>query len=238
VSGLDFSIGRPLRVLAACEFSGKVREAFRRLGHDAKSCDLLAASDGSPHHIRGDVLDVLDDGWDVLIAFPPCTYLCSSGLHWNTRRPGRAVLTEQALAFVRQLLGAKVPRIVLENPGGCISTRIRRSTQIIEPHQFGHDARKATHLWLSGLPSLVPTAYVPGKFVGLCGHPRWVRDLGPTCPVCGAPKKREVWANQTDGGQNRLPPSADRWALRSETYQGIADAMALQWGGVLTYNHV
>lgn len=194
-----------MRVLVACEFSGTVREAFRLRGHDAWSCDLLPAADGSPHHFQRDVFWILDiEEWDLMIAHPPCTYLASSGLHWNKRRPERAALTEQALRFVQDLMGAPVPRIAIENPIGCVSTRIRKPDQIIHPWQFGHDASKATCLWLQGLPPLKPTNVLPG----------------------GRSARR---ANQTASGQNKLPPSADRWMLRSVTYQGIADAMAEQW---------
>lgn len=197
----------PMRVLVACEFSGTVREAFRSRGHDAVSCDLLPAADGSPHHHCGDVSAILMGGWDLMVAHPPCTYLCSSGLHWNNRGRGHEH-TEEALAFVRLLLDAPIPRIALENPRGCISTRIRPPDQTIHPHEFGEDASKATCLWLKGLPKLAGTANVAPRIVN--GRPRW--------------------ANQTDSGQNRLPPSADRWALRSLTYPGIARAMAEQWG--------
>lgn len=197
-----------MRVLVACEFSGVVREAFRALGHEAWSCDILPAVDASPHHLTGDVLAHLSDGWDLLIAHPPCTYLAVSGMHRTVRGLRDPQLTEDALAFVRRLLEAPIPRIALENPVGVISTRIRRPEQIIQPYEFGHDASKKTCLWLKGLPRLTPTAYIA---------PRVANGL-----------KR--WANQTDSGQNRLPPSANRWALRSVTYAGIADAMAQQWG--------
>jgi len=198
-----------MRILIACEFSGTVREAFRALGHDAWSCDLLTSADNSPHHIRGDICEALrlTKGWDLMIAHPPCTYLASSGLHWNKRRPERAAQTEAALNFVLALMGADVPRIAIENPIGCISTRLRKPDQIIHPWQFGHDASKATCLWLQGLPPLVPTDVLPG----------------------GRTARR---ANQTASGQNKLPPSPDRWALRSITYPGIAAAMAAQWGGL------
>jgi hypothetical protein len=161
-------------------------------------------------HYQGSVLDILEDDWDLMIAFPPCTYLCSSGLHWNKRRSGRAAKTEQALDFVRQLIDAPIPRIALENPVGCISTRIRKYDQIIHPHQFGHDASKRTCLWLKGLPLLTGTKDIEPRMVN--GRPRW--------------------ANQTDSGQNRLGPSDDRWKLRAKTYQGIANAMANQWGNL------
>lgn len=191
----------------ACEFSGVVREAFRRRGWDAWSCDLLPAEDGSPHHFRGDVLGHLGDGWDLMIAHPPCTYLCSSGLHWNGRGRGHD-RTEAALGFVRALMAAPIPRIAIENPTGAIGSRIRPASQYVHPYEFGHDASKRTGLWLTNLPPLVPTSRVTPRLVN--GKPRW--------------------ANQTDSGQNRLGPSADRWALRSLTYPGIAAAMAEQWG--------
>jgi hypothetical protein len=197
-----------MRVLVACEFSGVVREAFRKRGHEAVSCDLLPAEDNSPHHIQGDVLPVLLEGWDLRIAHPPCTYLCSSGLHWNKRRPGRAEKTEEALQFVRELLNAPIERIALENPIGCISSRIRKPDQIIQPFLFGHDASKATCLWLKNLPGLANTTFI---------EPRIING-----------KKR--WANMTDSGQNKLGPSDTRWAERSRTYEGIAEAMAEQWG--------
>jgi len=196
-----------VRVLIACEYSGAVRDAFRARGHDAMSCDLLPTDVDGPHY-QGDVFDVIGDGWDLMVAHPPCTYLSSSGLHWNGRVEGRAAKTEDALAFVRALLDAPIPRIAIENPVGCIGTRIRKADQTIQPHQFGDDASKATCLWLKGLPLLTPTDRVPGRMVN--GKPRW--------------------ANQTDSGQNRLAPSADRWKLRSATFPGIAAAMADQWG--------
>lgn len=199
-----------MRVLVACEYSGTVRDAFRARGHYALSCDLLPTDVDGPHY-QGDVRDIINDGWDLMVAHPPCTYLCSSGLHWNKRVPGRAQQTEDALDFVRYLLGAPIPRIALENPIGCIGTRIRKANQTIQPWQFGHDASKATCLWLKNLPPLVATTVV---------EPRIVDG-----------KKR--WGNQTDSGQNRLPPSEDRWKIRSETYTGIADAMADQWGAVM-----
>ena len=150
--------------------------------------------------------------WDLMIAHPPCTYLTSSGLHWNKRVPGRAERTEQALHFVRQLMDAPIERIAIENPVGCIGTRIRSADQYIQPYQFGDDASKRTGLWLKNLPKLVarPEDRVPGRFVG----------------------GKERWGNQTDSGQNRLGPSADRWRERSRTYPGIANAMVEQWGGL------
>ena len=197
-----------MKVLVACEYSGTVRDAFIRAGHYAASCDILPSESPLGDHYQCSVLDILDHGWDLMIAHPPCTYLCSSGLHWNKRKPERAQQTEEALDFVRLLLDAPIPKIALENPIGCISTRIRKPTQTIQPYHFGDDASKSTCLWLKGLPLLLPTDFV---------EPRIVNG-----------KRR--WANQTDSGQNRLPPSPDRWKIRSETYVGIAEAMAKQWG--------
>jgi hypothetical protein len=196
-----------MKVLIACEFSGTVRDAFLAIGHEAISCDFLPTEKPGPHY-QGDVLDILYDNWDLLIAHPSCTYLTSSGLHWNKRRPGRAQQTEDAIAFVMTLANAPIPKIAIENPVGCLSTRWRKPDQIIQPYQFGHDASKATCLWLTGLPKLEHTEYVAPRMVN--GRPRW--------------------GNQTDSGQNKLGPSPDRWAKRSLTYQGIAKAMAEQWG--------
>ena len=195
-----------MRVLVACEFSGTVREAFRAKGHDAWSCDLLPTDVDGPH-IQGDVLEILSDGWDLMIAHPPCTYLASSGLHWNTKRPERAQQTEEALRFVLALAEAPIPHIAIENPIGALSTRWRKPDQIIQPWMFGHDASKATCLWLIGLPPLMPTDILLG----------------------GRAARR---ANQTASGQNKLPPSPDRWKKRSLTYPGIAAAMAAQWCAV------
>jgi len=197
-----------MKILVACEYSGRVREAFRSLGHDAWSCDLLPSDDGSEFHIEGDVLSLLDGDWDMMIAFPPCTYLCSSGLHWNKRVEGREQKTEEALEFVRLLMNAPIGKIAIENPVGRIGTAIRKADQSIHPYMFGDDASKRTCLWLKNLRTLKPTKFVEPRMVN--GKPRW--------------------ANQTDSGQNRLPPSEDRWKERSKTYQGIADAMASHWG--------
>lgn len=199
-----------MRVLVACEYSGVVREAFRALGHDAWSCDLLPAEDGSAFHYQQDVVPLLSAGWDLMIAHPPCTYLCISGIHWNKRIPGRAALTEESLAFVKTLLDAPIPKIALENPVGVISTRIRKPDQIIQPWQHGHSESKQTALWLKGLPKLVPTNVLTPTRFQANGKPRW--------------------DNQTPTGQNKLGPSPTRWKDRARTYEGIAAAMAEQWG--------
>lgn len=193
-----------MKVLVACEYSGRVRDAFLALGHDAISCDLLPTESPGPHY-QGDISDVIGGGWDLMIAHPPCTYLAVSGLHWNGRVAGRAEKTEEALEFVRALMGADIPRIAVENPVSCISSRIRKPDQIIQPWWFGEDASKKTCLWLKGLPLLRETNRLPGD-------------------------EKTRRANQTASGQNKLSPSPDRWKERSRTYQGIADAMALQWG--------
>jgi len=196
----------PLRVLVACEFSGVVRDAFAARGHIAMSCDFLP-SESPGMHWKGDVRDVLDHGWDLMIAHPPCTYLSVSGIHWNNRGRGWRG-TYEALEFVRLLLDADIPRIALENPVSIISSHIRKPDQIIQPYQFGHDASKKTCLWLKNLPKLEPTREIPPRVVG--GKLRW--------------------ANQTDSGQNKLAPGSGRWKLRSATYPGIAAAMAAAWG--------
>ncbi len=195
-----------MHILIACEYSGTVRDAFIRAGHDAMSCDLLPTDVPGPHY-EGDVFDIINNGWDMMIAHPPCTYLSVSGMHWTARGLRDPQLTEDALDFVTRLMAASIPRIAVENPISVISSRIRKPDQIINPWQFGHDASKRTCLWLKNLPLLTPTDIV---------EPRIVNG-----------KKR--WANQTDSGQNRLPPSEDRWKIRSETYTGIAQAMADQW---------
>jgi hypothetical protein len=156
------------------------------------------------------VQDIISDGWDLMIAHPPCTYLSVSGMHWTKRGLRDPQLTEDALEFVRMLMCAPVPRIAVENPVSVISSRIRKPDQIITPYQFGHDASKKTCLWLQGLPLLRPTQMVEPRIIG----------------------GRKRWGNQTDSGQNRLSPSPDRWKIRSATYPGIAAAMADQWGSL------
>ena len=201
-----------MRVLIACEWSGVVRRAFARAGHYAMSCDLLPAADGErQQHYVGDARNLFfEDSWDLLIAHPPCTYLCVSGLHWNNRIPGRREKTDAALQFVRDLLAVPVPRICLENPVGAISKHIRKGDQIIQPWQFGHPESKQTMLWLKNLPPLVPTDILTPTRFQANGRPRW--------------------DNQTPTGQNKLGPSPDRAQRRGETYAGIAAAMAAQWG--------
>ncbi|MFY8215591.1 MAG: DNA cytosine methyltransferase, partial [Chthoniobacterales bacterium] len=152
-----------MKILIACEYSGTVRDAFAARGHDAMSCDILP-TDKPGKHYQGDVRDVLDDGWDLMIAHPPCTYLSVSGIHWNNRGRGWEE-TEKALDFVRLLMGANIPRIALENPVSIISSKIRKPDQIVHPHQFGHDASKATCLWLKNLPKLQATESIPPRII-------------------------------------------------------------------------
>jgi len=222
----------PLRVLIACESSGVVRDAFSRLGHDATSCDLLP-TESPGDHFMGDVREILfdsDQHWDLIIAHPPCTFLNVAaawafedpdfekypgvGYHQKVKAgtltgKARRDAQKESLDFVRMFMDFDCPRIAIENPVGAISSKIRKADQYVQPYEYGDDASKKTGLWLKGLPKLQPTHYV---------EPRIVNG-----------KKR--WANQTDSGQNNLSPGADRWKERSKTYQGIADAMALQWGG-------
>ena len=183
-----------MRVLVACEFSGIVREAFSRHGHDAVSCDLLETEIPGEHY-KGDVRDIMHDGWDLMVAHPPCTHLAVSGARWFFRK--RADQTK-ALDFVREIMDAPIPRIAIENPISIISSNIRKPDQIIQPWQFGHGETKATCLWLKNLPKLEPTREVSGR-------------------------KPRVF---------HLPPSTDRWKIRSRTFRGIADAMAAQWGSL------
>lgn len=192
-----------LRVLVGCEFSGIVRDAFAALGHDAWSCDLLP-TERPGQHILGDVLGVLGDGWDLAVFHPPCTHLSVSGARWW---PDKLAEQAEAVAFFMALVNAPIPRIAVENPVGIMSTVYRQADQVIQPYWFGHDASKATCLWLKNLPFLWSTGFYPPRYVN--GLPRW--------------------SNQTDTGQNRLTPDDDRAIERSRTYEGIAAAMAAQW---------
>lgn len=200
-----------MKVLIACEFSGKVREAFRKLGHDAWSCDLLPSDDNSPFHLQKDILEVLklavNDEWDLMIAHPPCTYLTNSGVTWLYKQPERWKDLINGAVFFRELMNAPIPKIAVENPiMHKYASKIigKRQTQVIQPYMFGHLERKATALWLKNLPPLLPTKNVKAEMDKL-------------------PKNQAQRLHY-------LPPSKDRWKLRSETYQGIADAMAEQWG--------
>jgi site-specific DNA-cytosine methylase len=191
-----------MKVLVACEYSGVVRDAFAALGHDAMSCDLLPTERPGQHY-QGDVRDILNDGFDLMIAHPPCTHLAVSGARWFK---DKAEQQRESLEFVRMLMDAPIPRICIENPVSIISSHIRKPDQVIQPWQHGHEATKTTCLWLKSLSLLVPTNIV-GKGA------RHVTKSGKSLPS---------WYN--------LPPSADRWKIRSATFPGIAAAMAQQWG--------
>lgn len=222
-----------MKILVACECSGKVRNAFKaeilkrglKLDPDARagekgvfrviSCDIEAADDGEAvDHYEGPVQDLLALEWDLIVAHPPCTYLSNSGVSWLNRQEGRWKLMEDGCAFFSLFLHHPCKHVAIENPimhGYAVNIIGRKYDQIIQPWQYGHDASKATCLWLKGLPLLHSTKIVEPTMVN----------------------GRAVYANQTPSGQNKLGPSPDRAKLRSETYQGIAEAMANQWIGVL-----
>jgi hypothetical protein len=231
-----------MRVLVACEFSGVVRRAFRELGHEAWSCDLLPAEDSSPHHVQGDVRHILMgmkvnwviEPWDLMIAHPPCTHLAVSGARWFA---DKVVEQIAALEFVQRLLDAPIPRIALENPVSVISSRIRKPDQIIQPWMFGHGETKTTCLWLKGLPKLEPTdIVVPEWAVKADGSvhmsAKGKRD-NPTHFLTGR-TTRVLKGAQLEQWEriHKMPPGPDRWKNRSRTYAGIAQAMAEQWGAL------
>lgn len=198
-----------MRILVACEYSGTVRDAFAKLGHFAMSCDLLP-TDKPGNHYQGDVMDIIDHDWDLMIAHPPCTYLTNSGVSWLHKDPTRWAQLDEGAAFFKLLLEAPVPRKAIENPIMHKYAKERiggvKQSQIIQPWMFGHMEQKATCLWLDNLPLLQPTNNVKEEMMKL-------------------PKNQRERLHY-------LPPSADRWKIRSTTYQGIADAMAAQWGSL------
>lgn len=175
-----------MKVLVACEYSGTVRDAFLALGHEALSCDLLPTDSPGPHY-QGDVRDVLYDGWDLMVAHPPCTYLSVSGMHWTARGLRDPQLTEDALDFVRLLMDAPIPRIAVENPVSVISSRIRKPDQVVQPWEYGHDASKKTCLWLKNLPKLQPTNIVQPKLF-CCGIEVPESTAAPTAAERNAPR--------------------------------------------------
>jgi len=208
-----------LRVLVGCEYSGTVRDAFLALGHDAMSCDLLPSDAGGPHY-QGDIFDIIDDGWDIGIFHPPCTYLTNAGVRWlhehvQSRRGKKPVISgavrwdymREGAEFFKKLLNCSIPRVAVENPiphKYAVEIIGRKYDQVVQPWMFGHTERKATCFWLRGLPKLVETNNVKAQMLLL-------------------PKKEQQRLHY-------LPPSADRWKLRSKTFEGIALAMAAQWG--------
>jgi hypothetical protein len=227
-----------VKVAVLYERSGIVRDAFAALGHDAASVDLEPSERSGPHFVEDALHWLSRNHVDLAIAHPPCTYLSVSGLHWNHRRPERAALTEVAVRHFLDLIGLlneSAGTWAIENPVGCMSKLWRKPNQIIQPHQFGHDASKATCLWLKNLPLLRPTKQIPPIFGCECGT-RFPLELGKHgCPNCrGDGRVRRIWGNQTPTGQNRLGPSAKRAMDRARTYPGIAEAMAFQWGRLIS----
>jgi len=199
-----------MRVLIACEYSGAVRDEFIKLGHDAMSCDLLPTDAPGPHY-QGDVFDIINDGWDMMIAFPPCTHLALSGASWFEQKikDGRQ---EEGLQFVRDLMNANIPKIAIENPIGIISSRIKKYDQIIQPYYFGDPFQKSTCLWLKGLQPLKRTNVVN------CGEfKEWIDKK------TGKKKRQPLWFFEA------LSQGDLRWKIRSQTFPGIAKAMAEQW---------
>lgn len=186
--------GTKLRVLVACEYSGRVRDAFLAEGAYAVSCDLLPSDSPKGEHYQGDVLDIIGDGWDLMVAHPPCTDLAVSGARWFPEKRANGS-QQRSIAFFMALVGTEIPMKCIENPVSIMSTVWRKPDQIIQPWQFGHGETKATCLWLEGLPLLVPTDIVEGRSDRI----------------------------------HKMPPGPDRWKKRSETYKGIAEAMAKQW---------
>jgi hypothetical protein len=204
-----------MRVLVACEFSGHVRDAFRARGHHAVSVDLLP-TESPGHHVQGDAIALLGDGWDLLIAHPPCTTLANSGVRWLHSDPSRWERMREAAAFFRAFVDAPIPRIAIENPvmhrhareaifGGTTLADHGLEKFSVQPFEHGHPESKRTCFWTRGLAPLRPTRTLP---LPACGH----------------------WENQTPSGQNRHGPSADRWKVRASTFTGIAQAMAAAWG--------
>lgn len=211
--------GDGMRVLVACEFSGIVREAFAKRGHDAWSCDLLP-TEIPGNHIQGDVLDILDDGWDLMIAHPPCTHLAISGARWfaEKRKDGRM---QQGYEFFMGMINAPINKIAVENPIGVLSKMYRKPDQIIQPFWFGDSVQKATCLWLKNLPPLEKTNVVDRGMIYV--DPRGNKHGGA----------HTMLGKKAYSPLMLLPRSEKRWMIRSRTFPGIANAMAEQWGGLL-----
>ena len=221
------------RVLVACEYSGTVRDAFAARGWDAWSCDLLP-SETPGNHLTGDVTEIINQEWDIIIAHPPCTYLTVTANKWLKDQPPRKSGTlvgqarrdarEEAVAFFMLFANCKCPHVAIENPIGCMSTRYRKPEQIVQPWQYGHEETKATCLWLKNLPKLVPTKIVEPVF--------WTAGGKKYSPTHYNSKASLRSRNRLD----YLPPGKDRSKFRSKTYDGIAAAMANQWTRALCSN--
>ena len=196
-----------MKILIACEYSGRVRQAFEKMGHDVLSCDFEPAEDGAANHYQGDIRDVLHEGWDMMIAHPPCIYLTNSGVSWLHKDPERWAKLDDGAAFFKMLMDAPISKKAIENPIMHKYAKERiggiKQSQVIQPWMFGHLEQKATCLWLQGLPLLEPTNNVKEEMMLL-------------------PKRERERLHY-------LPPSPTRWKERSRTYLGIADAMASQW---------
>lgn len=204
-----------MKVLVACEYSGTVRDAFRKLGHDAWSCDIIPTDADPAYHIQGDVLEILDQGWDMMIAHPPCTYLTAAGNKWfkpeyKDRFPRRMEQMKEAAEFFIKLVNTQIDKIAIENPIGRMSSIYRKPDQIIQPYQFGHPVRKSTCLWLKNLPALIPTNIVDYEI-----------DVFPSG------NRQSKWHTET----GHIKDKQERSKARSKTFPGIAQAMAEQWGG-------
>ncbi len=206
-----------MRILLACEYSGVVRDAFRSKGHDAWSCDILPSDAGKKYHYQCDIFEVIDKDWDMMITFPPCTYLSISGNRWFNPKyakkfPTRQQDREDAKEFFMALANAPIGKICIENAQGIMSTCWRKPDQIIHPYQFGHAASKRTCLWLKDLPLLIPTEIVEPEYITYKSGkkmPKWYADIGAAKP----------------------PPEVRR-KLRSRSFGGIAQAMADQWSTI------
>ena len=206
---VDALVSLPPKILIACEYSGTMRDAFARLGFNSWSCDLLG-TEKPGKHIQGDVLEIINDGWDMMIAHPPCTYLANSGVGWLYKKPGRWEQMRQGAEFFKKLLNADIPLIAIENPiphKYALEIIGRKYDQLIQPYQFGHLESKATCLWLKGLPGLKETNNVKEEMLKL---------------------NKNEWQRL-----HYLPPSKERWKLRSKTFDGIAKAAAEQWMPIL-----
>jgi hypothetical protein len=235
--------GNNMKILVACEFSGVVRTAFQSMGHDAVSCDLLSTEIPGQHY-QGDVFDIIADGWDMMIAFPPCTHLCVSGARYFAEKQADGRQYEGMSFFMRLATYPGIPKVCIENPVGIMSTHFRKPDQIIQPYEYGHPESKKTCLWLRGLPLLRSTNVLHRPLWVLCPdcedywcmkHKKHVADCD--CPDIDAFSRRNiypyidggVWDNQCPSGQNKLGPSPTRAMERARTYCGIACAMAEQW---------
>lgn len=197
---------KKLKVLIGCESSGTIREAFRKLGHDAWSLDILPADDNSPFHIQDDVMNHLEDGWDLAVFHPECTHICVSGARWFPQKIADGS-QQAAIDFFMKLVNAPIPKIAIENPIGIMSSRYRKPDCIVQPWWFGDPAFKATCFWLKNLPPLVPTDKLPVPLKGTDEHKLW-------------------------SAIHRAPPGPDRWKIRSKSFPGMGRAVAEQWGNL------